>query len=39
MSETQPHPGAGLSLGERLRYGVEAAIFFAFMALFRVIGL
>ena len=39
MSETQPHPGAGLSLGERLRYGAEAAVFFAFMALFRVIGL
>src|SRR5580704_9055699 len=39
MSETQPHPGAGLALGERLRYGAEAAIFFAFMALFRVIGL
>ena len=33
------HPGAGLSLGDRLRYGAEAAIFFAFMALFRVIGL
>ncbi|HJS45059.1 MAG TPA: lysophospholipid acyltransferase family protein [Rhizomicrobium sp.] len=29
----------GLSLGEKLRYGAEAAIFFAFMALFRVIGL
>jgi len=39
MSETQPHPGAGLSLGEKLRYGVEATAFFAFMALFRVIGL
>src|SRR5580698_3494927 len=39
MSETQPHPGAGLSLGERLRYGAEAAVFFAFMAVFRVIGL
>ncbi len=31
--------GAGLPLGERLRYGAEAAVFFAFMALFRVIGL
>src|ERR1700744_3573356 len=39
MSETPFNPGAGLPLGERLRYGAEAAIFFAFMALFRVIGL
>jgi len=29
----------GLPLGEKLRYGAEAAIFFAFMALFRVLGL
>jgi len=29
----------GLSLGEKLRYGAEAAVFFAFMALFRVLGL
>ncbi len=29
----------GLSLSQKLRYGAEAAIFFAFMALFRVIGL
>lgn len=28
-----------LTFGQKLRYGVEAAIFFAFMALFRVIGL
>jgi KDO2-lipid IV(A) lauroyltransferase len=28
-----------LSLGQKLRYGAEASIFFAFMALFRVIGL
>lgn len=39
MSETPPLSGAGLSLGERLRYGAEAAVFFAFMALFRAIGL
>jgi KDO2-lipid IV(A) lauroyltransferase len=39
MSETPSPPGDGLPLGERLRYGAEAAIFFAFMALFRVIGL
>ena len=29
----------GLSLGEKLRYGAEAAVFFAFMGLFRAIGL
>jgi len=39
MSETPSHPGDGLPLGDRLRYGAEAALFFAFMALFRVIGL
>ncbi|HEX4026799.1 MAG TPA: lysophospholipid acyltransferase family protein [Rhizomicrobium sp.] len=39
MSEALSRPGAGLSLGDRLRYGAEAAVFFAFMALFRVIGL
>jgi KDO2-lipid IV(A) lauroyltransferase len=39
MSETPPLSGAGLSLGERLRFGAEAAIFFAFMALFRAVGL
>ena len=39
MSENPPLAGADLSLGERLRYGAEAAAFFAFMALFRVIGL
>ncbi|HEX4178123.1 MAG TPA: lysophospholipid acyltransferase family protein, partial [Rhizomicrobium sp.] len=39
MSEAPSNPGAGLPLGERLRYGAEAAVFFAFMALFRVIGL
>lgn len=39
MSETPSHPGDGLSFGDRLRYGAEAAVFFAFMALFRVIGL
>jgi Kdo2-lipid IVA lauroyltransferase/acyltransferase len=30
---------ANLSLGRKLRYSAEAAVFFAFMALFRVIGL
>lgn len=39
MSENPPLNGAGLSLGGRLRYGAEAAVFFAFMALFRIIGL
>ncbi|HVW72044.1 MAG TPA: lysophospholipid acyltransferase family protein [Rhizomicrobium sp.] len=39
MSEAPSNPGDGLSLGDRLRYGAEAALFFAFMALFRVIGL
>ena len=29
----------GLPFGQKLRYGAEAAIFFAFMALFRVLGL
>ncbi|HWY65286.1 MAG TPA: lysophospholipid acyltransferase family protein [Rhizomicrobium sp.] len=43
MTESQlPSPqqnGTRLSGGQKLRYGAEAAIFFAFMALFRVIGL
>ena len=39
MSENPSLSGAGLPLGDRLRYGAEAAVFFAFMALFRVIGL
>jgi KDO2-lipid IV(A) lauroyltransferase len=41
MTEPSAPPGAtsGLSLGQRLRYGAEAAIFFGFMGLFRVIGL
>ena len=29
----------GLTFGQKLRYGAEAAAFFVFMALFRVIGL
>jgi len=29
----------GLTFGQKLRYGAEAAVFFVFMALFRVIGL
>ncbi len=32
-------PGEKLSLGEALRYGVEAAFFFAFMGFFRLLGL
>src|SRR5271170_456274 len=39
MSEPPLPSGDSLSLGQRLRYGAEAAAFFAFMALFRVIGL
>jgi Kdo2-lipid IVA lauroyltransferase/acyltransferase len=39
MSEPLPPSGDGLSLSDRLRYGAEAAVFFAFMAFFRVIGL
>jgi KDO2-lipid IV(A) lauroyltransferase len=41
MTEASAPTGAapGLSIGEKLRYGAEAAIFFAFMGLFRVIGL
>lgn len=31
--------GEKLSFGDRLRYGAEAAVFFAFMAFFKVIGL
>src|SRR5438067_5301419 len=31
--------GDQLSFGERLRYGAEAAVFFAFMALFKLLGL
>ena len=37
MSETEATPR--LSLGMKLRYGAEAALFFFFMGLFRVIGL
>jgi KDO2-lipid IV(A) lauroyltransferase len=32
-------PGDTLSFGEKLRYGAEAAVFFAFMAFFKVLGL
>lgn len=39
MSAAPSPPGDGLPLGERLRYGLEASVFFTFMALFRVIGL
>jgi KDO2-lipid IV(A) lauroyltransferase len=31
-------PGDKLSLGERLRYGAEAAVFFAFMGFFKLLG-
>jgi KDO2-lipid IV(A) lauroyltransferase len=34
-----PSSAQGLTLAQKLRYGAEAAIFFGFMALFRVIGL
>lgn len=37
MSDTSAPPG--LTLGQKLRYGAEAAVFFAFMGLFRLIGL
>jgi KDO2-lipid IV(A) lauroyltransferase len=36
---TDSSPNLGLSLGQKLRYGAEAAVFFAFMTLFKVIGL
>src|SRR5258706_1992783 len=41
MTDTPSAPGStlGLPFGQKLRYGAEAAIFFAFMALFRVVGL
>jgi len=38
MTDSQLSPSQ-LSWGQKLRYGAEAAVFFAFMALFRVIGL
>jgi KDO2-lipid IV(A) lauroyltransferase len=37
MTDTPSTPA--ISFGQKLRYGAEAAIFFAFMALFRFIGL
>lgn len=37
MTDTSPTPGLGL--GQKLRYGAEAAVFFAFMGLFKIIGL
>jgi|KBSMisStaDraftv2_1062788.scaffolds.fasta_scaffold19261_5 KDO2-lipid IV(A) lauroyltransferase len=36
---TDASPTSSLSLGQKLRYGAEAAVFFTFMALFKVIGL
>src|SRR3954464_14292714 len=41
MTDSSPTSGptSGLSLGQKLRYGAEAAVFFAFMTLFKVIGL
>lgn len=43
MTDSQTAPsqlnGSRLPWGQRLRYGAEAAIFFAFMALFRLLGL
>ena len=38
MTDSQLNPHQ-LTFSQRLRYGAEAAVFFAFMALFRVIGL
>ena len=38
MTESQL-PSSQLTLGQKLRYGSEAAVFFGFMALFRVLGL
>jgi len=35
----EPQPRDQMNFGQKLRYGAEAAAFFAFMALFRVIGL
>ena len=39
MADTSSAPSAGLTLGQTLRYGAEAAVFFAFMGMFRLIGL
>lgn len=41
MTDPSAPPGAtsALSLGQKLRYGAEAAIFLAFMGLFRLLGL
>ena len=38
-SQSPQANGSRLSLSEKLRYGAEAAVFFAFMALFRILGL
>jgi len=38
-SQSTQANGSRLSLGQKLRYGAEATVFFAFMALFRVLGL
>ena len=38
-SQLTPPNGSRLSLSQKLRYGAEAAVFFGFMALFRVLGL
>ena len=38
-SQLTPSNGSRLSLGQKLRYGAEAAVFFGFMALFRGLGL
>ena len=39
MTDTSAPPGGPLTLGQKLRYGAEAAIFLAFMGLFRILGL
>src|SRR6266704_5743396 len=39
MADASSSLNSGLSFTQKLRYGAEAAVFFAFMALFRTIGL
>ncbi len=39
MADASSSLNSGLSFTQKLRYGAEAAVFFAFMALFRAIGL
>src|SRR5437868_15106006 len=39
MADASSSPNSGLGFTQKLRYGAEAAVFFAFMTLFRAIGL